>query len=74
MIKYTASAQDANAEALALSESFILPVVASLETLARGDAAYCRVSQTTRAGREHRIERRVGLAFELLGFDIERMG
>ncbi len=52
----------------ALSDSFIPPVIACLPELAEGAEVDSQVASATE------FERRVGNAFSILGFDVERLG
>lgn len=57
-----------------LSESYLPPIIACLEPLARGDEEVAALFVSMRRDPNHEFERRVGIAFELLGFEVEQMG
>jgi AcrR family transcriptional regulator len=69
-----ASASIASTEPVSLSESYVPPVVAILPALSRGDEQI--VARLREAGVDENVtfERRVGLAFEILGLRVQRLG
>ncbi len=57
-----------------ISESYIPPVVASLESLAFGSAAAVKACRALHRDPSNEFERRVGIAFQILGLTVEPMG
>jgi hypothetical protein len=57
-----------------LSDSYLPPVVASLEALSRGDDAIVEACKKLGRDENSEFERRVGVAFEILGLTVEPMG
>lgn len=57
-----------------LSESFIPPVIASLPRLASNDSAFIEACRERNRSLNSEFERRVRIAFVMLGFEVEELG